>query len=46
MAATLIHADRRMDMTMVKGAFRNYANVPKRYEFERFLIAQHSDKIL
>jgi len=34
MGASLIHADRRTDMTMVKGAFRDHVNVPKRYEFE------------
>jgi hypothetical protein len=44
MGASLVHADRRTDVTMVKGAFRDHANLSKGYEFERFVIAKHSYK--
>jgi len=39
MGASLTHVDRRTDMTMVKGAFRDYVNVPNKCEFEWFVIA-------
>jgi hypothetical protein len=39
MGASLMHTDRRTDMTMVKDTSRNYVNVPKRRELERFVIA-------
>ena len=37
MRPALIHADRRADMTKLMGAFRNYANAPKKHTAFRTL---------